>query len=364
MAKNEVDILNLHEKMLSMFEQEEENVESYKDQIISLEQLLAQPHHLHSTLKMLQNATQELRTKIEDIQSNRSKNFYLMETAELIAKFEKILRKPKKVSFMGVVVEEDVDNKSAIVKNFLDITKKYNFLEIPVIKLENNQEICDNCNKNDFLELDGYRVCTSCGFEIQIAATSSSYKDVERVNVGTKYTYDKRIHFRDCINQYQGKQNSTIPDKVYKDLERQFALHGLLVKSNKRALKFSKITKTHVLLFLKETGNSKHYEDAVLIHYTLTGIKPPDISHLESRIISDFDKLVETYEKIFKGDKKINRKNFINNQYVLYQLLTKYKHPCDISEFNILKTVERKSYHDDICRRLFQELGWNFVSVF
>jgi len=364
MAKNEVDILDLHEKMLSMFEQEEENIESYKDQIISLEQLLAQPHHLHSTLKMLQNATEELRTKIEDIQSHRSKNFYLMETAELIEEFEKILRKPKKVSFMGVVEEEDVDNKSVIVKNFLDVSKKYNFLEIPVIKLENNQEICDNCSKNDFLELDGYKVCTSCGFETQIAATSSSYKDVERVNVGTKYTYDKRIHFRDCINQYQGKQNSTIPEKVYKDLERQFSLHGLLVKSNKKTFKFSKITKTHVLLFLKETGNSKHYEDAVLIHYTLTGIKPPDISHLESHIISDFDKLVETYEKIFKGDKKNNRKNFINNQYVLYQLLTKYKHPCDISEFNILKTVERKSYHDDICRRLFQELGWNFVSVF
>ena len=41
MAKNEVDILYLHEKMLSMFEQEEENIESYKDQIITLEQL---PH--------------------------------------------------------------------------------------------------------------------------------------------------------------------------------------------------------------------------------------------------------------------------------------------------------------------------------
>ena len=49
---------------------------------------------------------------------------------------------------MGVVVEEDVDNKSAIVKNFLDISKKYNFLEIPVIKLENNQEICEKiCQK-------------------------------------------------------------------------------------------------------------------------------------------------------------------------------------------------------------------------
>ena len=93
-------------------------------------------------------------------------------------------------------------------------------------------------------------------------------------------------------------------------------------------------------MFLKETGNSKHYEDAVLIHYTLTGKKPPDISRFENRIINDFDKLVETYEKIFKGEQKIPRKNFINNQYVLYQLLTKYKHPCDISEFNILKTVE------------------------
>ena len=56
--------------------------------------------------------------------------------------------------------------------------------------------------------------------------------------------------------------------------------------------------------------------------------------------------------------------NFFNNQYVLYQLLTKHGHPCDISEFNILKTVERKTYHDEICRELFRELGWNFVSVF
>ena len=70
MAKNEVDILELHEKMLSMFEQEEKNIETYKEQINTLDQLLAQPHHLHSTLTMLQNATQELRTKIEDMYLN------------------------------------------------------------------------------------------------------------------------------------------------------------------------------------------------------------------------------------------------------------------------------------------------------
>ena len=208
------------------------------------------------------------------------------------------------------------------------------------------------------------RSATECGGETELVASSSSYKDVERVNVGSKYTYDKRTHFRDCMNQFQGKQNSTIPQKVYDALETQFDLHGLLIKSDKKQMKFSRIKKEHVLLFLKETGFSKHYEDAVLIHFNLTGTKPPDIGDLETLILNDFDKLVDTYEKIFKGDKKIQRKNFINNQYVLYQLLRRHKYACDVSEFNILKTVERKSYHDDICRQLFQVLGWNFVSVF
>ena len=53
----------------------------------------------------------------------------------------------------------------------------------------------------------------------------SSYKDVERVNMATikitKYTYDRKIHFRDCINQFQGKQNATIDKKVYDKLIEQ-----------------------------------------------------------------------------------------------------------------------------------------------
>ena len=118
-----------------------------------------------------------------------------------------------------------------------------------------------------------FSVCTNCGKEVQLAASSSSYKDVERVNVGSKYTYDKRIHFRDCMNQYQGKQNSSISPSVYEALEEQFDLHGLLNKSRNKVEKFAEITKKHVLLFLRETGFSKHYEDAVLIHYTLTGKK-------------------------------------------------------------------------------------------
>ena len=374
MEKNEVDIIELHKQMIKMFVDEENKIDTYRKDLNTLSQFIIQPRHLHSARIMLETSKRKLEKKIEDIVSCKSKNFYIMETAEIIEEYEKILRKPLKVSFTGVVsVDKDtVILKRQLVKKFLSISKNYDLNIIHNVKLDKKDDQCENCKNSDLYELNGFRVCIICGHEIQIPASSSSYKDVERVNIGSKYTYDKRIHFRDCINQYQGKQNSTIHDKVYEDLENQFYQHGLLVKSNDKHVKFSKITKKHILLFLKESGHSKHYEDSVLIHFNLTGIKPPDISHLESKIILDFDKLVETYEKTIKGKHIISgtvididdRKNFINNQYVLYQLLKKYKYNCDITEFNILKTLERQKFHDLICELLFKELGWNFTSVF
>ena len=108
-------------------------------------------------------------------------------------------------------------------------------------------------------------------------------------------------------------------------------------------------------------GFYKHYENINLIHYTLTGKKPDDISNLEDNLLQDFDILAELYDRRYKN---IKRKNFINTQYVLYQLLTRYKHPCNKSDFTILKTVDRKAFHDDICKTLFEELGWNYVPYF
>ena len=32
-----------------------------------------------------------------------------------------------------------------------------------------------------------------------------SYNAINRVNITSKYTYDRKIHFRDCVNQFQGK---------------------------------------------------------------------------------------------------------------------------------------------------------------
>jgi hypothetical protein len=121
------------------------------------------------------------------------------------------------------------------------------------------------------------------------------------------------------------------------------------------------VTKELITIFLRELGYNKHYENVHLIHYNFTNIKPDDISHLEDKLLDDFDILTALYDKIFKH---INRKNFINTQYVLFQLLCRHKHPCVPEDFSILKTIDRKAFHDDICKDLFTLNGWNhFPSI-
>ena len=132
-----------------------------------------------------------------------------------------------------------------------------------------------------------------------------------------------------------------------------------------RKTKFKNITKEYIYLFLKETGHSKHYEDVILIHYNLTGRKPDDISRHEQQLLDDFDILTALYDKKFKKNKKIDRKKF--HKYSVrfcFQLLRRHKYQCKKEDFNILKTVDRKSFHDDICRDFIRTSWLEFLQVY
>ena len=73
------------------------------------------------------------------------------------------------------------------------------------------------------------------------------------------------------LNQYQGKQNSTVDQNVYDELLDQFRKHHLLVGNSKtpKEERCKNITKEHIHLFLKELEYSKHYENVNLIHYQI-----------------------------------------------------------------------------------------------
>ena len=364
--EEEIDIILIDVEIKSKFIEEIKNVNIYKDKLAILQDTYKIKNLSYNSLKNIQENITELNNKIQDILSQHSYNFYIFETASLLDGYKKILKTPIVVSFFDKPVKSDIDKrKKQIIQEFLKIAKKYTDIKDEFVFPHNKKikVVCKTCGNKNLIIDENMNICTSCGTQYELINQSTSYKDIDRINISMKYTYDRIIHFRDCINQYQGKQNSNIDKKVYDDLEDQFDKLHLLVgdKNTPRKERFKNITKDHINIFLKELGYTKHYENVNLIHYKFTDIPPDDISHLENKLMDDFICLTELYDKRYKQEKKISRKNFINTQYVLFQLLNRHKHPCKKEDFNILKTIERQSFHDEITKELFEELGWNMV---
>jgi len=360
-AMSELNTLTIDANIRKNFEEKFEKLGEHKEK---LQEILASLENdkLKRRVKCnLEKARNELSKYVDDLESKKYYHFYVMDSIPLIEVYKEILKTPMKVSFMGKPSKIN-KKKRKIVKTYLEVASKY--VNIEIGKSDKKKRItCTNCpNKKEFdiVDMNTY-ICTKCYAQQRIMRHNSSYNDIDRVNISSKYMYDRKVHFRDCISQYQGKQNSTIPQKIYDDLEVQFERHHILHdKDTPREIRFQSITKNHILIFLKELDYSKHYENVHLIHYNFTNIKPDDITHLEDKLLDDFDSLTDLYDKRFKH---INRKNFINTQYVLYQLLRRHRHPCKKEEFIILKTIDRKFFHDEICKTLFEELGLILAQV-
>jgi hypothetical protein len=363
---SQLDILSIDSNIKLDFQLDLDIVLTYQEKLLDLKKTIKKEtlsSRAHRNLKL--NIT-DLEEKISSILSGKKLYFYIAESAHLLEKYKEILQTPVKLNFTGKINKNNKE-KAGIIVSYLEIANKYSDIEV-VTPPKSKAIICNNCpNKKLFDIIDNsIYICISCGAQQEILLHTSSYKDIDRINISAKYTYDRKVHFRDCINQYQGKQNSTIDLTVYENLLDQFYKHHLLLgnKSTDKEIRCKNITKEHIHLFLKELDYTKHYENVNLIHYVITGTKPDNIAYLEDRLLDDFDSLTDLYDKKFKNKPEFERKNFINTQYVLYQLLLRYRHPCKKEDFTILKTVDRKSFHDDVAKICFEELGWNHVPLF
>lgn len=340
--------------------------------------------------KDVQIQISELENKIQQLNDKSLLHFYLLKTQPIIDEYKKLLNKPVILDFMNIVdttLDKNNHDIDTLINSYLYLIKKYfasfSFLtnicddtifEKKEVYLDNgtqnniNEFVCQKCgNKSMFETFDNQNVCGKCGIVLDQFNQQEiiSFKDAERVNMNSKYTYDRKTHFKDCIHQFQGKQNVSIHPNVYKDIIEQLISYSIIPHNYKdlpKAMAFENVTKEHIYLFLKQTKNVKHYEDATLIYHELTGKSIPDISHLEELLIHDFDLLVEQYDKKYRNI--TDRKNFINTQYILYQLLNRHHYNCSKDDFNMLKTIDRRYYHDEVCSALFEELGWNHKPIF
>ena len=363
---SDIDILSIDSKTRIMLEKEQTELPEYKQKLVDAKRALNTKTIKLGAKKNLLKTIDFLKSKIKSLEKHEQLNLYIAQTAPYIEKYKQLLKVPLKMNFMG---KRSADNKqkTQIIQKYLEIAHPYT--GIHSLEYFNDYftiKTCQHCGNNDNNEFEveegNTKICMKCYAEQPRGENVSSYNDVDRVNISSKYMYERKVHFRDCLKQYQGKQNCTIPQIVIDELEEQFKLHHLLVGNEtvERAKRFKNITKLHILMFLKEPlGYTKHYENVHLLHYMFTCKKPNDVSHLEDQLMDDFDLLTKQYNL-----QNIDRKNFINTQYVLFQLLRRHKHPCKTGDFAVLKTIDRKCYHDEICKKLFEQLGWNHTPYY
>lgn len=352
-----VNIRDIDSKLRKTYEEEEKLVPEYLSKIARLEHA-AENRNLRPALVDAVRADCEwLRKKILAV---RDFEFYSFDTRSIVAEFEDMMKTPVVNSFFSFRDYAFESRKLILVRAYMDKMRFYAPEGFDPVDSTPPPPppVAEECDAHFVVADDCTDTCVVCCRERTRIVNHSSFVDNTRVNISSKYTYDRKIHFRDCINQYQGKQNTHIPPDVFKHLETALVNHRV-ISAERTVDRFRRVSVAHIHMFLKSLNYTKYYDDAILIHSVMTGAKPDNIEHLEEDLMKDFEAMLLEYDKNFKT---IDRKNFINTQYVLYQLLKRHGHKCDKEHFVVMRTMsDRKSYHDRICKTIFSKFGWEFA---
>ncbi|CAL44629.1 45.4 DNA replication factor [Spodoptera frugiperda ascovirus 1a] len=231
---------------------------------------------------------------------------------------------------------------------------------------------CDACGNETSFVRDSESVnCAVCGGEIIQCVDGSrpicngSYKHSTNGAVaggtGGNNVYNRTMHFRDCLYQYQGVHTPVLAAEVFESLIKAMRECNIMGNTGDRERDAANVTKGDVLYYLKQLNYTRHYDDAVYIHRVITGRSSDNVQHLEERLIHDFTLLSKKYDEQHAG--KRERRSFINMQIVLYQLLRRYGHDCKLEDFASIKSLEQRARRDELYKELFTSLGWKYEEI-
>jgi hypothetical protein len=201
-----VDILTIDIKIQAEFRKDHVNLQEYKEKLSDIISCLELKHLNSRILQDLEISREKMLEKIRKIESNEEFNFYTTETFDILNEYRKILETPLRMNFSGRVIKnnEMEKQKEKLVHEYLEIARKYTQIDISTNKKHKLK--CDNCQNSKNFEVveSNVYMCLDCFSQQTVFKNITSYKDIDRVNMSSKYTYARKVHFRDCINQYQG----------------------------------------------------------------------------------------------------------------------------------------------------------------
>ena len=207
---------------------------------------------------------------------------------------------------------------------------------------------CDGKTTNDISS--GLSVCFNCGLtEKTNISNLPEWNHAETHEYIKPYSYKRTNHFKEWINQIQGREGTLIPNEV---------INLLIIEIKKERLKDKTlITYSKIKEFLKKLKLNKYYEHIPFIKDKL-GIKPPIMSpELEEKLCNLFMEIQAPYSKYCPD----NRVNFLNYYYTIYKLCELLNQNQYLPYFPMLKDVDKRIEQDIIWKNICKELNWDFV---
>lgn len=301
----------------------------------------------------------KLRRQIKDIEHTFELIYYKLRTSDILETYLELLNTEGSLSFvMTNATIKDPQEKANLVSQYISIAQEY--VEIENYKRNTSFLLCPLCKGIDMvknIDIETTFVCEDCGGTIDILDDTPSFKDSDRINMSSRYTYTRRGHFIETIKKYQGKHNvdQDVLNSIVTKMFQEMAFHSLTPQT---------VTKDHIYMFLSEMKLSNNYDDINLIFHVITGKQCPDFSHLEHQLLDLFEQQEKAISEVTVMNKSDNRVNSINVYYKLYKLLQKLGYPCKKSDFYILKTKTKEDEHNEKMRKAWDILGWEWIDTF
>lgn len=369
---NKLDIFRIHQRILKNFRNSKNNVSEIQDKIRKINKKL-----MSGTLDKMQifhylKVKKKLEEDIVDAETNSSLNKYLIESSPIISEYNKLHLEKEEVDFFDST--ETNCNKHIIAQNLIDnyITVASKYIDVNITKEMEKSSLC-SCGY-DFVdlvpEMDGILRCPECGIEMDYVDSFSISMKEFKSKKSSRNNYEDRQNFIKALTNYQGKQENKLPTDIYDRLDEYFGSRGMLVGPDIRSKPINKYGKKDgtslsiMLSALRKIGLSDHYEDANLIMSKYWGWILPDLSHLEEKIMDDYDKSQSAFLQV----KSKARKSCLNAQYRLYRLLQRRGFECDPHDFKIVVTDNtfrlHEKYWEKICQILdCEEDRWIYKSI-
>ena len=350
-------IIDKHLETIKNIEDDKNNLDKYRSELVLLEKTKKnfESKHKYSDAFNVSRKIDNLKDKIEGIENDTQLSDYLFNSISFIKEIDNnectTVENTSEEGIFKYISLDSKNNKGEIYRMYMEKC----FPSESCTRFENkvsNIFRCPDCDSKTTNDISsGLMVCFNCGLaEKSNISSLPEWNYAETHEYVKPYSYKRTNHFKEWINQIQGREGTLIPEDVI-DL--------LIIEIRKERLRDkSLITYSKIKEFLKKLKLNKYYEHIPNIIHKITGNKQLIINNeLQEKLVSMFNDIQEPFDKNCPK----NRKNFLSYSYTLYkffQLLNKDEY---LIYFPLLKSREKLFEQENIWKKICIDLKWTFI---